>query len=161
MPTDALTRRAFGADAATVAVLLDDFNREFDTFSPGVAALTARLTELLAGEDLVALLIGEPAAGVAVISFRPNVWYPGPVALLDELYVRPALRNQRLGHALLEAACDLARARGAEILEINVDGDDIDARRFYEAHGFSHTEPGASEPMYFYYRELGESEPNG
>ncbi|NUO56240.1 MAG: GNAT family N-acetyltransferase [Hamadaea sp.] len=154
MPTDSPVRRARVADAATVAVLLDDFNREFDTDTPGVDWLTERLSQLLAGEDLVALLVGEPAAGLAVLSFRPSVWTAGPAALLDELYVRPQLRNQRFGHALLEAACELAARRGAETLEINVDGVDVDARRFYEAHGFRHTEPGETEPMYFYYREL-------
>ena len=46
------------------------------------------------------------------------------------------------------------KGRGAEVMEINVDGEDTDARRFYEAHGFTHTEPGATEPMFFYYREL-------
>ncbi|NUT19835.1 MAG: GNAT family N-acetyltransferase [Hamadaea sp.] len=154
MPTESPVRRAAVSDAAVVAVLLDDFNREFDSPTPGPDWLTARLTVLLAGDDLVVLLAGEPAAGLAAISFRPGIWWDGPAALLDELYVRPELRNQRLGHALLEAACDLAAQRGAEYLEVNVDGVDTDARRFYEAHGFSHTEPGQSEPMYFYYREL-------
>lgn len=142
------------SDAATVAALLDAFNREFDTPTPGIEMLTARLCRTLASGDLVALLGGKPAAGVAVVSFRPAVWTDGPVALLEELYVRPALRRRRLGHALLEAACHLARTRGAEELQINVDGVDTDARRFYEAHGFRHTEPGAPEPMYFYYRDL-------
>ena len=72
-----------------------------------------------------------------MLSFRVNVWYDGPVALLDELYVRPDMRGHRFGHALLETACRLARERGAETLEINVDGEDTDARRFYEAHGFA------------------------
>jgi GNAT superfamily N-acetyltransferase len=147
-------RRATAAEAATVASLLDDFNREFDTPTPGVEVLTGRLRHLLLGNDLVVLLLGQPAVGVAVVSFRVNVWHAGPVALLDELYIRPDLRGRRLGHALLEAACDLARQRGAEVLEINVDGEDTDARRFYEAHGFTNTEPGATEPMFFYYREL-------
>ncbi|MFI6159048.1 GNAT family N-acetyltransferase [Micromonospora haikouensis] len=35
------------------------------------------------------------------------------MATLDELYVRPGSRGQRHGHALLEAACRLARERGA------------------------------------------------
>ncbi|MEV4507439.1 GNAT family N-acetyltransferase [Dactylosporangium sp. NPDC049525] len=152
-------RRATPADAELVADMLDTFNREFDTPSPGVAVLAGRLKTLLAGDDLAALLTGEPtadapAAGLAVLSFRVSVWYDGPAVTLDELYVRPGLRGRRYGHALLTAACELARGRGAEALEINVDGEDVDARRFYEAHGFSNTEPGAAEPMFYYYRDL-------
>ncbi|GAA2515379.1 GNAT family N-acetyltransferase [Pilimelia columellifera] len=151
---DHLVRRATPADALTAARLLDAFNREFDTATPGVEVLAGRLRSLLAGQDLVVLLGGEPAIGVAVVSFRRNVWYEGPVALLDELYVRPDLRGRRYGHAMLTATCALATDRGAETLEINVDGEDTDARRFYEAHGFRNTEPDASEPMYYYYRDL-------
>ncbi|NUT33127.1 MAG: GNAT family N-acetyltransferase [Hamadaea sp.] len=152
--TAAPVRLATPGDAPIVAALLDAFNREFDTPTPGVDALADRLRELLAAGNPVALLGGDPAVGVAVVSYRPNVWYAGPVALLDELYVAPELRGRRLGHVLLEAACEHARGRGAEVLEINVDGEDADARRFYEAHGFTHTEPGATEPMFFYYRDL-------
>ena len=93
-------------------------------------------------------------AGLAVLSFRSNVWYDGPVGILDELYVRPGQRGRRLGSALLAASCDLVRRRGGELLEINVDGDDIDARRFYETHGFSNTEPGRTDALLYYYREL-------
>ena len=147
-------RRATPADAAVVARLLHDFNTEFSTPTPDARELQARLTLLLAGDDVVVLLIGEPASGVAVLSFRPNVWYPGPVALLDELYVRPELRGHRRGSALLDAALDLVRDRGGSLLEINVDGEDTDARRFYEAHGFTNTEPNQTDPMLYYYREL-------
>ena len=62
---------------------------------------------------MVVLLIGEPASGVAVLSFRPTVRYEGPVAILDELYVRPELRGHRLDSALLDAAVDLVRDRAA------------------------------------------------
>jgi GNAT superfamily N-acetyltransferase len=147
-------RQATVSDAATVAAMLDAFNREFDTPTPGPDVLEARLRRLLPTGDLVALLTGEPAAGLALLSFRASAWYDGPVAALDELYVRPGLRGRRYGHALLQRACGLARERGAGTLEINVDGEDTDARRFYEAHGFSNIEPGADEPMYFYYRDL-------
>ncbi|MCX4091823.1 GNAT family N-acetyltransferase [Nocardia sp. alder85J] len=149
-------RTATAADAVTVAALLDAFNREFDTPTPGVEVLTARLRRTLTGGDLIALLGGEPASGVAVVSLRPSVWADGPTALLEELYVQPDLRRRRLGHALLAAACDTARARGAAEMQINVDGVDTDARRFYETHGFRHIEPDRTEPMYFYYRDLGD-----
>jgi GNAT superfamily N-acetyltransferase len=147
-------RRATPADADLVAELLDAFNREFDTPTPGVPVLAERLRHLLAGAEIVALLGGEPVGGLAVLSFRATVWSDGPVVNLDELYVRPHLRGRRIGHALLETAMELARQRGAETFEINVDGEDTDARRFYAAHGFTNIEPGAPEPMYFYYRDL-------
>ena len=151
---DLTPRRATTTAAAVVAQLLHDFNTEFSTPTPGARELQSRLRQLLAGDDVVVLLIGEPASGVAVLSFRPNVWYRGPVAILDELYVRPELRGHRLGSALLEAALDLVRDRGGALLEINVDGEDTDARRFYEAHGFTNTEPNQTDPMLYYYREL-------
>lgn len=153
-------RQATVADAGVVAELLDAFNREFGTPTPGPAVLEGRLRALLPGNDLLALLAvpsgqaEEPALGLALLSFRPSVWYEGPVATLDELYVRPDHRGRRIGHALLETACRLAVQRGAGTMEINVDGEDIDARRFYRAHGFTDTEPGATEPMYLYYRDL-------
>ncbi len=148
-------RRATPADAPVVAALLDAFNREFDTPTPGVATLAERAGRLLAGAHFVVLLAGDPAVGIAVLTVRPSLWYHGgAVGTLDELYVRPDQRRRRIGHALLEATCVLARDRGAGSLEINVDGVDRDARRFYEAHSFSNLEPGATEPMYYYYRDL-------
>jgi ribosomal protein S18 acetylase RimI-like enzyme len=147
-------RVATVAEAATVAELLDAFNREYRTPTPGPAVLTTRLRWLLAGKDVIALLVGDPAVAVAVLTLRPNVWYEGPVAHLDELYVAPELRRRGLGSALLTAAETLTRQRGGELLEINIDGDDIDARRFYERHGYTNTEPGQDQPLLYYYREL-------
>lgn len=147
-------RQATAADARVVAHLLHDFNTEFATPTPGPEELTLRLTSLLAKDEFVVLLTGEPATGLAVLTFRPSVWYIGPVAILDELYVRPGLRGRGLGSALLAAACGLVRGRGGGLMEINVDGEDEDARRFYEAHGFSNTEPNQTEPLLYYYREL-------
>jgi GNAT superfamily N-acetyltransferase len=109
-------------EVASVAGLLDAFNREFDTPTPGKAVLAARLGRLLAGGDVIALLTGDPAVAVALLTLRPNVWYDGPVALLDELYVAPELRGRGLGSALLAAAEAVTRQHGGELLEINVDG---------------------------------------
>jgi len=142
------------AEAAMVARLLDAFNREFDTPTPGTAVLAERLARLIAGGDVVALLTGDPAVGLALLTLRPNVWYDGPVALLDELYVAPELRGRGLGSALLAAAEAVTRQRGGEVLEINVDGHDVDARRFYERHGYANSEPGKDEPLLYYFREL-------
>lgn len=151
-----IPRLATAADAGTVARLLDKFNREFDTPSPGPDVLGGRLHTLLAGDQVLALLAGDPAIAVAVLTLRPNVWYDGPVALLDELYVAPSGRNSGTGTALLKLAEHEVRRRGAELLEINVDGADVDARRFYERHGYTNIDEGQDEPSFYYYRELTE-----
>jgi len=147
-------RVATAADAASVARLLDAFNREYDTPTPGEAVLRDRLARLLAGEHVIALLTGEPAFAVALLSLRSSVWYDGPVALLEELYVVPGRRGHGLGSALLAAAEAVIRQRGGELLEINVDGEDVDARRFYERHGYANHEPGSEEQLLYYFREL-------
>lgn len=147
-------RVAAVAESRTVAELLDAFNSEYGAPTPGPTVLAERLQRLLAAGQVVALLAGDPAVGVALLTMRPNVWYEGPVALLDELYVAPTLRGGGLGSALLARAEAVARERGAELLEINVDGQDTEARRFYERHGYANTEAGEDQPMLYYYREL-------
>src|SRR5471032_3015547 len=154
IPMDA-PRVATLTEVASVAGLLDAFNRELDTPTPGKAVLAARLGWLFAGGDVVALLTGDPAVAVALLTLRPNVWYDGPVALLDELYVAPEVRGRGLGSALLAAAEAVTRQHGGELLEINVDGDDTGARRFYERHGYVNSEPGEGQPLLYYYREMG------
>ena len=133
---DRSPRLATVDDAEDVARLLHDFNTEFDTPTPGPEVLAARLRDLLVGEDTWAVVAGSPPVGVALVTVRPNVWYDGPVALLDELYVVPDRRGQGIGSAVVALLMATARARGVRLVEINVDEDDVGARRFYERHGF-------------------------
>ena len=148
------TRQATPDDADEVARLLHDFNREFDTPSPGVEVLGSRLRQLLAEDMTIAILAGTPAVGVALVTFRPNVWYAGRVALLDELYVVPPLRSRGIGTAIIDHLLTLARDEGVGLVEINVDEADVDAQRFYERHGFSATEPDTGERAFYYFQEL-------
>ena len=150
----ATARVATADEARVVAQLLHDFNGEYDTPSPGPEVLTERLQQLLAGPEVFAILIGDPSLGVGLVTLRPNVWYAGPVGLLDELYVVPGHRGRGLGTALLQAAEQVVRDRGGDVLEINVDGDDTDARRFYERHGYQNHDPGREDQLLYYFREL-------
>ena len=147
-------RRAGPDDAEAVARLLHDFNTEFDTPSPGAAILARRLHSLLAAPGTIAYLAGEPAAGVALVTLRSNVWYDGPVALLDELYVEPGRRGRGLGAAMIRLLIADAREAGVSAIEINVDAADVDAQRFYERHGFSGADPDTGERAFYYSLEL-------
>ena len=137
-------------DAPLVARLLHDFNTEFGSPTPGSAVLEARLRTLLAGGTTLAWLGGEPAEGIALVTLRTNVWFDGPVALLDELYVAPDSRGQGIGAAMIAALLEKARADGWALVEVNVDEFDLDARRFYERHGFANTEPDSEERALYY-----------
>lgn len=146
--------RAEAADAEVAAQLLHDFNTEFDAPSPGVDVLAERLRHLLTEPSTIAYLIGMPARGLAVVTMRSNVWYEGPVALLDELYVRPDHRGEGLGTAIIRRLIADADAAGVSAIEINVDAGDVDAQRFYERHGFSGAGPDTGERAFYYSLEL-------
>jgi GNAT superfamily N-acetyltransferase len=152
--SSAAPRVATPSDVDTVARLLDAFNREFDTPTPGPEVLATRLRGLLDGGDVIALLAGDPAVAVALLTLRPNVWFDGPVVLVDELYVAPESRGRGLGSALLVAVESLTRERGGELIEIAVDGADADAHRFYERHGYTSTEHGKEQPSFYYSRSV-------
>ena len=137
-----------------MAQLLHDFNTEFDTPTPGTAILARRLKSLLAGPSTLAYLVDEPAAGLALVTLRSNVWYDGPVALLDELYVVPDRRGRGLGAAMIHLLIADAEERGVSAIEINVDAGDVDAQRFYERHGFSGVDPDTGERAFYYSLEL-------
>lgn len=141
-------------DAPAAAALLDAFNREFDAPTPGPERLAARLGRLIARGDTDAFLVEEPPVGIALVTYRSNVWSDGPVALLDELYVRPGLRGRGLGSALIAAVVDAATARGTALVEVNVDEGDVDALRFYARHGFALDQPDTGERAFYMSRAV-------
>jgi ribosomal protein S18 acetylase RimI-like enzyme len=145
-------RRAKPADAATVARLLHEFNAEFDEPSPGVAALTERLREMLAAGELVVLLAnGE--AGLALFRFLRTVWSEALSVYLEELYVVPPRRGEGIGRALLEAAMATAREGGADRIDLNTAETDRAARSLYESAGFSNREGSPDGPPMLYYEK--------
>lgn len=142
-------RRATPGDAETLGRLLWDFNTEFDSPTDPAAVLAARFERLLGRDDVLALLAGE-ADGFALVTLRPAIWFDGPVAQLEELYVVPHLRDRGIGTAILAEARRIVRAQGAPEMHINVDEVDTDARRFYERHGFVTVEEGVDYRMLCY-----------
>lgn len=145
-------RSATAADAAVVGRLLVEFNAEFGEPAPPADIVGPRVLGLTDTETLIA---GDPPHGIAVLRFRPAIWAEAEECYLAELYVAPAHRGRGDGRALLEAALDRARARGAAWIELGTSEDDITARSLYESCGFTHREGGPDGPvMYFYQREL-------
>ncbi|WP_026818732.1 GNAT family N-acetyltransferase [Arthrobacter castelli] len=148
--------RAGPEHAAIAGRLLYDFNSEFETPTPEAAEFTTRFTQLLERDDILVLLSGtvQDPTGFAFLTLRPTPYSDGPLAQLEELYVRPELRNSGIGTALLQEIDSRVRYVGCEEIHINVDEIDHDTRRFYERHGFVNIQPGEDYRMLCYLREL-------
>lgn len=101
------------------------------------------------------LLVGADPDGLVVLRFRPSIWTEGLECYVAELYVVPHRRRRGLGRALLAAAMEHARRRGADYVELNTSETDVAARALYEKLGFSNREsrPDGSV-IYYYEREL-------
>jgi ribosomal protein S18 acetylase RimI-like enzyme len=144
-------READDADADAVGRLLYDFNREFDDPAPEPPELARRIRELVADGDTAVLLAGAEPVGVAVLRLRKAIWSQGLECYLAELYVVPSRRGQGIGRALMQAAIDLARSRGADQMDLGTAETDVAARRLYESLGFDNHEGKPGGPVNYYY----------
>jgi ribosomal protein S18 acetylase RimI-like enzyme len=151
MSPDPTVRRASAEDAPEVARLLHDFNSEFDEPTPEVPALAERYAELLESGEVTVLLVGDGPEGFAQLRFRPWVYSRALDAYLEELYVVPPRRGQGLGRALLEAAMETARGKGAVHFELTTSETDTAARGLYDSAGFTNREGSPDGPVMLYY----------
>jgi len=144
-------RPATDADAPAIGRLLYDFNTEYEDPTPAPERIATRVRELLAGGDTAVLLGGDGPDGLAVLRFRPSLWSEALECYLAELYVAPAHRGRGLGRALMNAAIELARSRGADYMDLNTAETDVAARSLYESLGFSNREGKPDGPINYYY----------
>jgi ribosomal protein S18 acetylase RimI-like enzyme len=144
-------RRAELSDAEEVGRMLHDFNEEYEDVTPGPDVIARRLRPLMESGETAVLLVGDGPDGLAVLRFRASIWVEGLECYLAELYVRPPLRGQGRGRALMDAVLDLARERGAGYIELNTGEDDTAARALYERLGFSNREgkPDGASQLYY------------
>ena len=145
-------RPATPADADVLGRLLWDFNTEFETETDDADVLAARFARILGLPEVHAVLAERDggAVGFALVTLRPAIWFDGPVAQLEELYVVPPLRSAGIGTDVLALCRSLVRDAGAPEMHINVDEVDADTRRFYERHGFVNVEDGTDWRMLCY-----------
>jgi GNAT superfamily N-acetyltransferase len=147
-------RQATRADAGVLARLLTDFNTEYGDDVPPVDVLASRFAQRLEGPAFLGFLVGEPVCGFGTVSLRPSIYYDGPVALLEDLYVAPARRSQGDGSELMSVLLAHARESGWSAIEIQVDERDVDAMRFYERHGFVWRDEASGDRALLWWREV-------
>ena len=150
-----MIRLAKPADAPAVGRLLHAFNTEFDQPGPDAEVIAERAAPLIESGEVMVLFGGDGPDGFAQLRFRPSLYTGALDAYLEELYVVPERRGHGLGRALLEAAMDHARERGAAHIDLGTSEDDVAARALYESAGFTNREGRPDGPVMLYYeREL-------
>jgi GNAT superfamily N-acetyltransferase len=150
---DVAVRLAEPGDAPSLALLLHDFNREFDEPVPDPGQLARRLRGLLESAAITVLLAeGE---GMVIMRFQPSLLSESLDCYLEEVYVVPVRRRNGVGTALLKAALSHARDRGAGYAYLGTGEDDVGARALYERLGFSDRGGHEGGPVnHFFERDL-------
>jgi ribosomal protein S18 acetylase RimI-like enzyme len=148
---DDVIRFASAADAGAFGKLLHAFNAEFGDPTPKAELIAERAAPLLESGELTVLFAGDGPDGFAQLRFRPSLYTGALDAHLEELYVVPERRGQGLGRALLHAAMEHARKRGAAHIDLGTSEDDVAARGLYESSGFTSREGGPDGPTMLYY----------
>lgn len=129
-----LLRRAVATDVSRLLSLTEAFCQA-DGHSFDRARVLAALLPLLRDDRLgVVWMIGEPAAGYAVVTWGYSLESGGRDALLDEIYVSQP--NRGLGaRAVEEILADLAD-RGIRRIFLETESANAAVRRFYSRLGF-------------------------
>lgn len=143
-------------DCEEIADLLQRFQVEYGESAPEIEVLTSRVREHIAESLSVFVLAGPRGVGVAQLRFREYLITGSPICYMEALYVVPERRRQGHGRVLMKTSLELARKRGATIMELATTVSDTAARRLYEDSGFTNFEKAGSPEtqMLYYQRKL-------
>ncbi|MGI8801951.1 MAG: GNAT family N-acetyltransferase [Solirubrobacteraceae bacterium] len=155
---DPIVWRAEPHEAPTVARLLVEFRDHNGDDWPSANAFLAsveRLIERPDAEFLLAAADGDaPPSAVCQLRYRFSIWVAAEDCWLEDLYVAETSRRRGLGRALVGAAVERARERGARRIELDTHETNAPAVALYESFGFSDASKGTGRSL-FMGRRLG------
>jgi ribosomal protein S18 acetylase RimI-like enzyme len=130
--------QATRSDRDTLLAFMRDFyaGESLQFTAQVVAALDALVDN--DGLGIVCLILSDTqTAGYFVLTYGYSLERGGLTALLDELYILPAARNQGLGKAALAHAAEIARTAGCTTLHLEVDRENLPVQELYRRAGFT------------------------
>lgn len=135
-------REATAADVPPLVAMMAEFYAE-DDFPLNRERASAAFAALLADPRLGAVWIIEADgadAGYLVLTCCHSMEYGGPIAFVDDFYVRRELRGAGLGSAALAAARDWCAQHGLRALRVETGHDNAAAQTVYRRAGFASTD---------------------
>lgn len=97
------------------------------------------LAPLLDGSPYGAVYVVGPARapiGYVIVTFTWSMEYGGLDAMIDELYIRPAVRGRGLAGEVLQKLARMLKDAHVHAVHLEVHADNPDAHRLYEKSGF-------------------------
>ena len=134
----ASVRRAVATDQESVLELMRGYCQEVQTPLSDEHLLEA-LVPLISNEQLGDLLVaeqGEELAGYLVITWGWGIESGGAEALIDEMYVSPAYRNQGVGTLLMTEAQSRASSKDVKVIFLETEQNNPESRELYDRLGF-------------------------
>jgi catechol 2,3-dioxygenase len=126
-------------DLESVRLLVAAFRDHLQADAPTDSDLAAHLPQALTDPSIefaCARLEGR-AVGYTQTRYFPSVWASGLEALLEDLFVLPAVRGRAVGRALLRHALERARVRGARLVGLTTNERNRTAQGLYRSEGLS------------------------
>jgi ribosomal protein S18 acetylase RimI-like enzyme len=151
------------ADGAAIVQLLDAYARDpRGGGAPLPADVRERLVPGLAAHPAACAwlaFVDGVAVGVCVGFVGYSTFAARPLLNIHDLAVLPGHRGQGVGHALLAAAEQMARGAGCCKLTLEVQEDNLPARRLYARFGFQDVRYGDSAATKFLGKPLHSAAP--
>jgi ribosomal protein S18 acetylase RimI-like enzyme len=135
-------RQIDSRDSDGVADLFDKYRVFYGQPSDKALAREYLRTRLDNNESKVfAALVGDIPVGFMQLYPNYSSIRAAKYWILNDLYVDPAYRGQRVGEALVQTAMDFAGREGAWCMELVTAADNVIAQHLYEKLGFTKQEP--------------------
>lgn len=134
----ATIRRAVEADGPQLLDLLAAYSVEVET-SLDQEHLSSAMLPLIKRPELGDLLVaqqGDDLIGYVVITWGWGIESGGAEALVDEMYVVDAYRNQGVGTLLMTAALERAKEQEVKVVFLETESDNPESRALYDRLGF-------------------------
>ena len=133
----AVIERAGAADIPVLIDLMSEFYAE-SAYALDRKWAEASFHRLLADETRGAAWLarrGAEPAGYVVLTLRHSMEFGGLAGVIDDVYVRPACRRQRVGFALISALFEACRSGCVAAVHVEVAPENVAAQALYRSFG--------------------------
>lgn len=136
---------ASNADIPTIRQYLELLYLELGEEKESIAFLTEELISSLIKTNKTQIFLAkdkEKVIGLLTLTESQAIYAGGMYGVIDEMYVLPDYRKQKIGHLLIQKAVEVAKEKKLKRIDVTAPTEDNEkAVNFYEQNRFTFTGP--------------------